>query len=437
MSAGTIDLLKLIEQGEIREVEIAWADHQGYPRGKRIPAEIFVRRLARGIAFANAALSWNYAGDVLDGCRLTGWETGYPDFFLIPDLTTAYRLPWKDGVAFVQGDLHEGEGDHEIIRTAPRSVLRRVVERLASHGYTARVGIEVEFYLVDDDAVPQTDGIQCYSLAKANELDPTFDQLLHGLNDFVEIEGSNIEYGPAQCEVNLNHHDPIAAADQAFRLKYGIREVARQHGMVATFMAKPFNVVSGCSMHLHVSLWKDDEPVFAPINGSEPETARWAIGGMMEHLAGITLPGAPTVNSYKRFEHGSFAPLTATWGRDNRTCAIRSLIESPKATRVELRTGASDANPYWATAAMLAAVCAGIETKADPGQFGTGNLYNRGRRLPLTLIDAVHELQADSVICEILGEDAVHDLCVISEAEWNAFITTVTQWDYDRYLKIV
>jgi glutamine synthetase len=220
-------------------------------------------------------------------------------------------------------------------------------------------------------------------------------------------------------------------------MKYGIREVSRRHGKVATFMAKPYNILSGSSMHLHVSLWKDGEPCFAPVDGAESPLARQAIGGMMEHLAAITLPGAPTVNSYKRFEHGSFAPLTATWGRDNRTCAIRSLIESPKATRVELRTGAADANPYWAIAGMLAAVCAGIESGADPGEFQTGNLYNAGERLPTTLIEAVAAIRADAVIGEILGEDAVNDLCVISEAEWSAFITTVTKWDYERYLKIV
>jgi glutamine synthetase len=435
MGAGDFDLLKAIEKGEIVEVEMAWADHQGYPRGKRIPANVFLGRLEKGIAFADASLTWNYAGDVLDGCKISGWETGYPDYFLIPDLTTARRLPWRDGVAFVTGELKDHHG--ELVRTAPRSVLSRVVDRLAGLGYTASIGAEIEFYLVDDAAVPQTDGIQCYSLAKANELEPTFSELLGGLNGFVEIEGSNIEYGPAQCEVNLNHGDPIWAADQAFRMKYGIREVARRNGMVATFMAKPFNLVSGCSMHLHVSLWKDGKPVFAPVDGSESETARWAIGGMMDHLAGITLPGAPTVNSYRRFEAGSFAPTTATWGRDNRTCAIRSLIESPSATRVELRTGASDANPYWAIAGMLAAVCAGIENKSDPGEYMTGNLYETGVPLPTTLVDSVKALAADTVITEILGSDAVNDLSVISMAEWNAFITTVTQWDYDRYLKIV
>ncbi len=268
-------------------------------------------------------------------------------------------------------------------------------------------------------------------------MEPAFSELLDGLRGFVDVEGSNVEYGPAQCEVNLNHGDPVWAADQAFRMKYGIREVARRHGVVATFMAKPFNGQSGCSMHLHVSLWKDGKNAFAPVDGSESEIARHAIGGMMDHLAGITLPGSPTANSYKRFEAGSFAPTTATWSRDNRTCAIRSLIESENSTRVELRTGASDANPYWAIAGLLAAVCAGLEAKADPGEVMSGNLYESGTPLPTTLEQSIAAFRADTVITEILGDDVCHDLCVLAEREWNAFITAVTQWDYDRYLRTV
>jgi glutamine synthetase len=157
----------------------------------------------------------------------------------------------------------------------------------------------------------------------------------------------------------------------------------------------------------------------------------------MEHLAGIALPGAPTVNSYKRFEYGSFAPTTATWSRDNRTCAIRSLIESENSTRVELRTGASDANPYWAIAGLLAAVCAGIESGADPGEVMSGNLYDSGTPLPTTLEASIAAFRADSAIQEILDPDVCNDLCVISEREWGAFVSAVTQWDYDRYLRIV
>jgi glutamine synthetase len=157
----------------------------------------------------------------------------------------------------------------------------------------------------------------------------------------------------------------------------------------------------------------------------------------MRHLAGIVLYGAPTVNSYKRFENASFAPTTASWGGDNRTVALRSLPETPLSTRIELRTGAADAEPHWATAALLAAVAAGLEGSLDPGTKGEGNLYGKGEPLPANLFDAVQAARADETMMGILGEDAVMDYSSIALAEWNRFCLEVTDWDRNRYLRLV
>ena len=160
---------------------------------------------------------------------------------------------------------------------------------------------------------------------------------------------------------------------------------------------------------------------------------RQAIGGILTHLDGIVLFGAPNVNSYKRFEVGSFAPASATWGADNRTVSVRSLVQSPAATRIELRTGAADAQPHWAIASLLAAVCAGIRAERDPGPRGDGNLYTSGRPLPTTLIDAINAAKADDTI----GEDAVHDFITLAQLEWQAFVGSVSEWDRRRYLRTV
>ncbi len=235
--------------------------------------------------------------------------------------------------------------------------------------------------------------------------------------------------------INLRHTRGLEAAGQAARLKYGVRELARQAGGLATFMAKPFADQAGNSMHLHVSLWRDGEPVFAPAGQSENELHRRAIAGVFEHLPGIVLYGAPTVNSYKRFTPLSFAPSTRTWGHDNRTVAIRSLIETPSATRVELRTGAADAEPHWVIAAALAAIIAGLQGEpADPGEPGQGNLYGTGEPLPSNLAEGIAAARADAVITEILGEDAVHDYTRLAQYEWETFLGAVTDWDRDRYL---
>jgi glutamine synthetase len=424
---------ELIQTRGLGEIEISWPDQQGHARGKRVPSTGFLDRSdGSGFAFCDAALCWDVSGDVIDGARLSGWATGYPDLIARADLDTFRVLPWRDGVGHVIADVYDHHGAR--IRTAPRSVLRRAIERLASLGLQARVGVEIEFYLLDQDGRHLADGVQCYSLQKANEMDPVFGSILDGLRGFVDVDGGNTEYGPGQVEFNLNHAPPLEAADDAFRFKYAARELARRAGATATFMAKPFAGISGSSQHLHISLWQDDEPVFGWADGAEETLFRHAIGGVLAHLPGITLYGGPTVNSYKRFEPDSFAPTTVSWGIDNRTASVRSLLETPNATRLELRTGAADAEPHWAIASLLAAVTLGLEHAIDPGERGDGNLYGDGAPLPTTLDEAIRAAEADEQIVEILGADAVHDYAAIARSEWRAFVTQVTDWDRNRYL---
>jgi glutamine synthetase len=433
-AGGRAQLERALAHGELREIEVLWSDHQGHARGKRISADGFLdRALGQGFAFCDAVLCWDVAGDVKDGLRLSGWDTGFPDLYAVPDLDSYRPVPWRDGVGQVVCDL-VGH-DRELVRTAPRTVLRRVLDRLARLGYQARIGIEIEFHLLKPDGTPFSDGVQAYSLQKAAELEPVLDAIVTGLTGYVDLEGANTEYGPGQAEVNLCHALALEAAAQASRLKYGARELARRAGGLVTFMAKPYAGEAGNSMHLHISLWREGEPAFATDRHAENDVHRRAIAGLVDHLPGIVLYGAPTVNSYKRFAPLSFAPATCTWGHDNRTVAVRSLIETPSATRVELRTGAADAEPHWATAAALAAIVAGLEAEqADPGAPGQGNLYGTGESLPSNLADGIAAARADAAIIEILGEDAVHDYTALAQHEWQTFLGAVTEWDRERYL---
>jgi len=437
--AGTTldDLERRIAGGELRWIEVCFPDHQGVARGKRIPARSFMARArGAGFAFCDASLGWDHVGDVVD-VNLTGWATGYPDFYAFPDPASLRTMPWRERTAWVVCDVHD-HGSGELVRTAPRSVLRRVVDRLAGMGYAAEIGVEVEFHLLRPDRTTAADGVQCYSLQKMSELDPAFDEILNGLEEFgIDLEGGNIEYGPGQCEVNLRHAPPIVAADQALAFKYAIKQLARRAGLLATFMAKPYNGISGNSMHLHASLWQGAEAAFAPVEGQMNPLMRDWVGGTLAHLAGMTLYGAPTVNSYKRFESASFAPTTAVWGSDNRTVSVRALVETPQSSRVELRTGGADANPYWAIASYLAGGILGIEGHADPGERGEGNMYGIGPKLPTTLIDAITAADADAGLRGLLGEDACGDLATVARCEWDAFVTHVSDWDRDRYLEMV
>ena len=424
-----------IESGSLSEIEVAWADHLGHTLGKRLPAASFFQRsAAERVGFCDATLSWDVVAEVHEGARLTDWHTGFPDLYAAPDLGTFRLLPWRPGAGQVVSDVVDHAGDP--IRTAPRTVLRRVTERLAELGYRAQVGIETEFFLLDPEGQPLAGAVHCYSLEKLNELGPVLTHIVDGLTGYVPVEAVTSEYGPGQLEINIHHSGPLGAADDAFRLKYAVRALARAAGARATFMAKPFQGLSGSSMHLHVSLWAGDTPAFAPEAGAENPLMRAAAAGVLRHLPAITVFGAPSINSYKRFEARSYAPATATWGGDNRTAAVRSLVEAGPSSRIELRTPGADANPYWAVASLLAAVIAGIEDREELGERGSGDLYGTGDPLPRIPAGAAELARSDKRIAGLLGEDAVHDYTLLVEQDWHAYLTAVTGWERDRYLEL-
>ncbi len=424
-----------LAEGTLTEIEVAWSDPFGHAAGKRIPAPQFLdRALGTGFGFCEAALGWNSDGTVIDGLKLTNWDGGYPDVFAVPDFSTYTPLPWRPGVGHVISDIVTHDRKPSLLD--PRAVLRRVLARLSGLGYTAKVGVEFEFYLLEADGSPFQEDIHAYSLENANALDPLIGELNEVLGAFVRLEGIQTEYGPGQVETNLVYTEALAAADDSARLKYAVKEVARRHGKLASFMPKPFSEHSGSSAHLHISLWRDDEPAFAAVNGSESELALYAIAGLVEHLQSITLFGAHSVNAYRRFAPDTFAPDTVNWSRDNRSAAVRSLVEAtPEASRIELRSGASDSNPYWLIASALAAVVAGLEARRLPPNGATGNLYGKGTPLPDSLGTAIALATQDDTILQILGAESVQDFATIAQSEWQLYVGHVSDWERARYLK--
>lgn len=433
-TARETELLRGLADGSLAEIEVAWSDQFGHAAGKRIPAPQFLDRArGGGFAFCEAALGWNTDATVIDSLRLTNWDGGYPDVYAVPDLSTFTPLPWRAGVGHVISDIVTHDRTPSLLD--PRAALRRVIARLASLDYTAKIGVEFEFYLLQPDGSPIQDDIHAYSLENANRLDPILSDLYETLGAFIRLEGVETEYGPGQIETNLVYADALQAADDGARLKYAAKEVARKHSIVASFMPKPFSEHSGSSAHLHISLWRDGTPAFAAVDGSESEIALHAIAGLLEHLPSITLFGAHSVNAYHRFAPDSFAPNTVNWSRDNRSAAVRSLIEdSPSGSRIELRTGASDANPYWLVASALAAIVAGLEAGRRPPEAASGNLYGKGSPLPESLGTAVALATQDDTILDILGADSVLDFAAIARSEWLQYSGHVSDWERRRYL---
>lgn len=433
-SARERELRHALGDGSLTEIEVAWSDPFGHAQGKRIPASQFLNRaLGSGFAFCEASLGWNTEGTVVDSLNITNWVGGYPDVFAVPNLATYRPLPWRPRVGHVISDIVAHDRSPSLLD--PRAVLRKVLARLASLGYTAKIGVEFELYLLNADGSPFQDDIHAYSLENANALDPLLTDLYETLSDFTRLEGIQTEYGPGQIETNLVYTDALEAADDAVRLKYATKEVARKHGKIASFMPKPFTEHSGSSQHLHISLWRDGQPAFAPDGGAENPIALHAIAGLLEHLPSITLFGAHSVNAYRRFVPDSFAPATVTWSRDNRSAAVRSLVEAdPSATRIELRSGASDANPYWLIASALAAVIAGLEAKSTPPPAEGGNLYVKGVPLPESLGVALELATRDDTIADILGTDSVQDFAALARSEWVEYSNEVSDWERRRYL---
>jgi glutamine synthetase len=436
VSTGPKPLSELVACGDLSQIEIATADHQGHLRGKRFPITALPRLKEHGFAMSDALLAWNFVADIAD-VGLTNYDTGFPDLVCVPDCERAYPLPWRRGAALVIGDAMYRDPDRPV-PTSPRAVLRSVLDRYERAGFTVKAALELEFYLLDEQRRPLTEGPHCYSLSRANELEPALGEIFkHADYMGLPVEAANHEYGSGQAEVNLRYDDALSAADQTAVFKFAVKEIARRRGRIATFMAKPFSELSGSSMHVHFSLWRDGEPAFASAHDQPNELMLHSIGGLLEHLSGATLYASPTVNSYKRFEDGSFAPTSANWGFDNRTVSIRALLEQPTACRVEVRVGGADANPYWVLASQLAAALDGIDCETDPGPPEKGNAYGRGPRLPVTLAGAVAAARADTRLVERLGELACSDFALLSESEWAAFVGTVTDWDRDRYLDVV
>jgi glutamine synthetase len=440
---------QLVEAGDIDTVIVAFSDMQGRLMGKRVSAAFFADQVAEhGAECCNYLFAVDVDMNTVKGYAMAGWDSGYGDMVMRPDLSTLRRIPWLPGTALVLADLlwHDGSP----IEPAPRRVLTRQLDRLQQHGLRAYVATELEFMVFDDtyrqawangyrDLTPASDYNLDYAVMASSRMEP----LLRDIRQHMQGAGLHWEAVKGECnlgqqELGFGYDEALVTCDNHGIYKNGAKEIADQHGKSLTFMSK-YDEREGNSCHIHMSLTSlDGSAVFADDN--EPfgmsQMFRNFVAGQLATLRELTLCYAPNINSYKRFADRSFAPTAVAWGLDNRTCALR-VVGHGDSMRVECRVPGGDVNQYLAVAALIAGGLHGIEHELPLPEPCSGNAYQRADdddsgRLPGTLAEAAALFEASAVARQAFGDAVVDHYVNTAHVEMAAFNKTVTDWERVR-----
>ncbi|MFJ9060892.1 glutamine synthetase family protein [Streptomyces sp. NPDC102409] len=440
---ATDELRVLVERGEIDTVVLAFPDMQGRLQGKRFAASFFLDEvLEHGTEGCNYLLAVDTDMNTVDGFAMSSWSNGYGDFAMRPDLATLRRVPWHEGTALVMADLAWEDGTPVV--AAPRQILRRQLERLAAHGLTAHVGTELEFIVFKDTyeqawdrdyrgLTPANQYNVDYSVLGTGRIEPLLRRIRNEMAAAgLTVESAKGECNPGQHEIVFRYDEALVTCDQHAVYKTGSKEIAAQEGVSLTFMAK-FNEREGNSCHIHLSLQDaDGHSVMAGEDGTMSPVMRHFLAGQLAVLRDFSLLYAPNINSYKRFQPGSFAPTAVAWGHDNRTCALR-VVGHGRSLRFENRLPGGDVNPYLAVAGLVAAGLHGIENELELPEACEGNAYTAGYdQVPTTLREAADLWGTSEVAQEAFGDDVVAHYRNMARVELEAFDAAVTDWELRR-----
>jgi len=445
------ELERLVRRGEIDTVLTVFPDGFGRLLGKRAVAGYFLDHVAgEGAHACIYLLTVDMDMEPLPGFRLTSWERGYGDMKLVPDLATLRRIPWLPKTALVFCDVSTEDG--EPIEEAPRWILRRQVERARKLGYTVKTAAELELYCFRDSfaeararryqgLTPVADYLEDYHILQTSKEEPLVRAIRNGMEAAgVPVETSKGEWGRGQEEINLRYADALEMADRAALYKHGCKEIAHLQGCSLTFMAKYDRGAAGSSFHLHSSVWDRSgrRALFAPAGragrpgAGTPLFGHW-LAGQLALARELAYFYAPSVNSYKRYQSGSFAPTRIVAGWDNRTCGFRVCGEG-RGLRVENRIPGADANPYLAFAATIAAGLHGVQARLRPPALYEGNAYEDPElpQVPKTLREAIAELERSRAARAAFGERVVEHYLHTARWEQQAFDQAVTDWELIR-----
>jgi glutamine synthetase len=426
----------------VTSIRVLYPDLHGVARGKEVPIAEFDDVIEKGLRFCAAVM-----GTDLRHKPVVGGDEGYPDLIAHPDMSTMTTLPWEPGVATCLANLEPAEGGAPI--PDPRGTLQQAVEDLRTSSLEPIVAPELEFFLIQRDPAA-THGIRrrvdeasmVYTVGPQADPDGIVRRITEGLAHLgLEVLAFNHEFMNSQYEINLRHTDALGAADRAFRLKAAVKDIAAQHGLVATFMGKPFNDQGGSGTHLHVSVNRNARNAFdAPWEeGGVSAELRAFTAGVLAHAAGLMAFLNPTINAYRRIQPDSLAPTHANWGFDNRGTFVRVPPERGGATRIEIRVADGAANPYLAIAAVLCAGAHGVREGLRPPRPIDGDAYRAGREvigrvLPVSLDAALEALERDKVLCRALGREIVETFLAVKRFEIERHRAWVSDWEIAEYL---
>lgn len=422
-------------------LRLTYADLHGIARGKDLPLELLDHAARDGVAFCVANLSDGLASNPTNAPGMAPGR-GYPDMRVRPILSTLTRVPWEPQTAWCLGGIDEGTMGAEL---SPRGALARVEALFARRGLTPVVGPELEFFLLREDG---RGGLaryvdrhsMVYVVGQRADPEGVLREMLqaaHGMG--LKVTAANHEFCRSQYEINILHGAALDAADRTFRFKSMVKELAARHGLLATFMGRPFNDDAGSGFHIHLSLSDSrGDNLFAAADESDglSDPARRFIAGIIAHAPALMAFFAPTVNSYKRLLPDSLVPTAANWAFDNRTSFVRVPAERGHATRLEIRAADAAANPYLAVAASLLAGLDGMERELPLPEPAVGDVSigeRVGASLPMSLHESLAALRCDDKLCAGLGQPLINAYCAMKEVEVARFRAYVTDWEINEY----
>lgn len=444
------EILDLIKSSEIDTVIVAFPDLQGRIVGKRVTSNFYINSVRHhGIEACDYLLAVDIELNPVEGYRFANWEQGYGDMLAVPDESTLKIVPWLEKTAFVICDLYDHQGNP--VEVSPRWILKNQIKKAQNLGYNIMTATELEFFLFKDSfkkaQKKKFKGLSTISnnLEDYQIYETTKEEfMLKDIRNFMQQAGLKIEFskgeaGKGQHEINITYTNALECADNHLFFKNGVKEIAALKDMSVSFMAKHNIKKVGSSCHIHASLWdinSNQSLMSGDYTQGLSHLAASFIQGLIDTTAEFMILWAPNVNSYKRYQPGSWAPTTLGWAPDNRTVTHR-LVGKNNSLRIESRVPGADCNPYLALSGILAGGIYGIENNlalSDPLK-GNAYLMSDAKHLPYCLIDAVKLFENSLVAKSSFGDDVHYHLLNMAYREWLAFNNSVTDWELKRYFE--